>query len=1452
MPGTAEPPAPAAPHVPATEDEIHAAEQQLPDFTGKPLEEPAPAAPTLTPQQMEGMFGGYAKMGDALPVEQKQRMEQLLEGSPDPDGDRAQWANAAYLSQQLGLPIDQIAGNQDAYREDYARQMFHVEQPIDDKEFYGRVGQMYQQRRDERGLLGEAQAKLFDSFRQGEANWRLPFTAALAEMKGKPGYDPARLDLYTHVAQQQWNAWQAAGQHYPQVVEAVGQYLATARKADSRGFGTDQRQRAISALQSVPDEDLDAVMGLAARQQGAAKAPEEGGIVKGAERFGRGVADTAVEGGRGLADLALGTTPGGAASALGDQFLRKAGRKLDQAVAGQFDPDKGSNWLSEGVLSAAEGLPRMLAMFHPAGVVLNLGAFSEEARGHFEDAGVAPDRAGLLGLAASIPLTALMAVNSKVVLGKAATQGMERWMAGNIAGKVGSDLVRGYAKNMAAHLGENTMLLAGATAGQQLTEPAIQSVGKMMDATIPGIKWTGKDGELSKLARATPQTLAQLVPLIALGTGMGMLRSSADAAGLVHNEAALRAMGFPDEAVRAVLDTKDPATAVLELQKAWLGREANPDAVTAMNVQTAAANPGGTASLNTDGTLSAKDAGGNVVGQSATAEGAAQTLDDLKPGETRTPPAAQPLGFLPPGFATANRLMGEAVVGSKNLFNSITTAPKLEGFKKVLNRWVGDRQLATMQTLHDVKNVVRALPDALTREAVSNWIEAGGDRAQLEAWAKASTRLDAKKGYEAALKLTPEQLQVAERLRQWFNDRFTRAEQAGVVEKDSFRENYVTHLVEQPFVGGGPGSNFSGKLGQNFKFSKERSFPNFFEMENAVDDQGHNLGFRAKTKDIAEIMAAYDLELNKSILTRQLMKDLLETKNIAGEPLAVPIKGAISTEGEGAQGNFITNPGIKEVDEKLYKPLDHASLRKWWWIGKDSGGKETFMQGELGLHPDIKEHMENVLGGSGIRKWYNSDGSPLANLGKATVKALDKSNQFVKQNMLGGLSTFHAVHEVKRAGGNIVNPFKLPAIDPNAENTKQAVRSGLMLTGDRDVANFAEGLGAHGSMSMVDRLPVIGKVSEAVSHLTFHELIPRLKMKTWDTLQARNLKTFAKEIAAGTVTEGDVAYLTSHQVNARFGHLNYADMGRNATFQHFLSATTLAPDFWEANIRNYGQAFAGLATGSKVGRQPAIAFAVTAASIWLVSRALNMALNDDRNPHFEDPFAVVADGRRYTMRNEAGDLFNLLRKPSEYISGRLSPMLASLDEWRTGRNWRGEKVNTKDVMEEFAAKIIPMSARWAPGIRQLLEHTTTGSGRTVSPFQEFLSAQGVSVSRHSPLNDAYELAGKWKKAQGDKEDTGTYPVSQYQQLRYALEDGDDEKAKEQVQKLRGTHKGNLAHVNQGFRNSLFNPWTGSEKRDREFKASLDDVDRMKIQIAEDHRRAVWTTYQKLDKSLPNP
>ena len=125
------------------------------------------------------------------------------------------------------------------------------------------------------------------------------------------------------------------------------------------------------------------------------------------------------------------------------------------------------------------------------------------------------------------------------------------------------------------------------------------------------------------------------------------------------------------------------------------------------------------------------------------------------------------------------------------------------------------------------------------------------------------------------------------------------------------------------------------------------------------------------------------------------------------------------------------------------------------------------------------------------------------------------------------------------------------------------------------------------------------------------------------------------------------------------------------------------------------------------------------------------------------------------------------------------------------------------------------------------------------------------MHRASPIKDIYSLASDWKKAQGLPEDRGTYPVSKYQQLRYALEDGNMEKAQEEYRKLKAAGE-TPKKIMLGFVESVNHPFTGSQKSDAAFRRSLPPEKQELYKLAVDVRRKILYRFGALvsQRGLP--
>jgi hypothetical protein len=792
--------------------------------------------------------------------------------------------------------------------------------------------------------------------------------------------------------------------------------------------------------------------------------------------------------------------------------------------------------------------------------------------------------------------------------------------------------------------------------------------------------------------------------------------------------------------------------------------------------------------------------------------------------------------------------------------------PEFTNFRKSVLEWSGRGQQSSQEIHTAQKSIKEAVPDPVRRAAITNYIQAGGDPETLAA--RAATSSDTHKvGYEAAQQLTPEEIKVAEGIKQTYADMRQRATDLGITINEL--PDYVNQLWKQPLMGDFRPSS-GRKLDTSIRFAKQRYHESFYHGEQA--------GLTPQTKDIAQLLPVYINEVNNAINSKQFVASMLEGKAKDGRPLLAST-GMVKTVDDPTTGNpsyfvlpdapgkaaqTVTKPDgtteTKAVDVPTddYRSLDQRALHSWTWRAADENGNPVFVQGDLRVHPEVYHHLKNVLGQSAIREWWNSPSeTPLGTLGKKTAKFLaDDVQQVGKATMLGFLSPFHQVQEGTHAVGHRVNPFfNLPKIDlVNDPAQMDAAQHGLMLLPDRvSAAQFKEGLDGSSKNLMSRGIGKVGDVlakggkagelagapftavkdwSDAYQHYLFHEYIPALKLKTYDHMLERNKARYADELASGDVSESQVKYLSSQQANAAYGHLNYADMGRDQTVMHIMRMFWLAPDFLESRLRFVGQAAKG--TVSANGREQLAAIGTLAAVQWAGSRILNQVIDGD--PHNDDPFAVHAGNRRYVMRSVPEDILSAFSDTRKFVYGRLSPYVGrGLVEGLSGVNYRGEPTTTRQMFRDLVAGTVPLTLQ--PLTRGLSE---TSKDNPVSPLEQFLGSVGVHVSRYSPLSPIHLAAQKWIDANGEKyginKQQAVFPISKYQQLRYALDDGDMDRATAEVKRVMADEHITSHQLVDRVKESLKRPFTGSFRTDRVFRESLDDKGKQLYDAARERQK----------------
>lgn len=796
------------------------------------------------------------------------------------------------------------------------------------------------------------------------------------------------------------------------------------------------------------------------------------------------------------------------------------------------------------------------------------------------------------------------------------------------------------------------------------------------------------------------------------------------------------------------------------------------------------------------------------------------------------------------------RAAAKAVVDTGKAALGDLDIQKLNDRRKAILNWSAKLQRSFGEADAAQRDIRSQVSDPVRREGITNWIQADGDTATLTARRDATTDPTLRKGYQAALDLTPDEIAVAKDVKTAFDALGKRGQQFGVL--DNFRDNYVTQIWN---LRKGPAMGSARTLKDNFRFSRARTFDTYFDGEQA--------GFVPKTKDIAKILPVYLHEMNNVIAARQLVAELSKGVASDGRPLVVPRGVASVVDGPKGEAVLVQPNAMRgKIDTRDYKRLENQpALNDWIWAGKDTAGNPIFEKADLALHPEAYTHLKAILGKSAIKEWYGTRTTTLAQIPKLLVKGLDLAQSETKRTMLGFFAPFHQVQEGTHAVGHRVNPFfNNPKIDlVNNPAQMDAARHGLMLLPDRASANqFMEGFRTSG---LVSRIPGIGDAADWYSHYLFHKYIPGIKFKTYEAILERNNHLYEKELASGQLHPSDVKALSAQQANAAYGHLNYGDMGRNPTIQHIMQLGLLAPDFLEARARFTGQAIKGT-TGAKVGREQLLALATLAVAQAALAYTGAKLTGGEWDP--KSPFEFRNGKRRYTMRSVPEDLVSFARDihqtfekggETPFISNRLNPLLGRTGlQLVKGSDYRGQRTTPIETFKQALTVGIPITLKGAAGklpwVGDMLKPNTP-----LSIPEQLLSAVGIKIQRYSPQTEVYKMADKWRSqstnsklvAQQAERNREVLPESSYKALRQALQNEDLKQAKIEYDKLLPT-KGNARVSGATLINKAMQPgapFTGSKRTENDFLRSLTPEEREIYDAAKKERVELYRAFQRM-------
>lgn len=606
----------------------------------------------------------------------------------------------------------------------------------------------------------------------------------------------------------------------------------------------------------------------------------------------------------------------------------------------------------------------------------------------------------------------------------------------------------------------------------------------------------------------------------------------------------------------------------------------------------------------------------------------------------------------------------------KDFWEMYKNPPIVTNYKQALGEYLKKRTYSSIAVDNFAESVVKNVSKE-KQEAMTNFLEAGGNIAVLQERAALTKDPGLRRGYELAMKLSPEEQAAVNEARAYFDSELDRAIKSGLLEEGI--ENYAYHIFDKSpkkaaelynTIKGGYNSDL---LKANPALVKQRFYATFFDAEQK--------GLLPK-KQLGYVLASYSKALNEAINSRTFIESLATLRAPDGRPYLLKEsvnKGVSKLLGE----EIKVKKGSKLAREYTelgldYKEIPHPALK---------GYKihpillQTY---KPGVAKSGYPNLANILLQSKIRQ--SPAGSKLLNA-VATSKGV----------ILSMIPTpFHQVQTGQHAMFHLRNPLPFKALGLNPHYLRsfdeliqdpiveKLVSRGLMVHSSSALAEFGEGLLGGGKVTEI--VPY----AEKYGRYLFNNYIPRLKMSMGRQAYLNNVERYGKKLSDDQISE-----LSASQANAAFGELNYEWMGRNKTVQDVLKIIAFAPDFLESRLRFVGQAL------SPKGKEQFNALLRMAGTYWFASRIGNHLLHKDEpfqeSLHMEYPFGILYNDHVYSLRSIVGDIEHAKDKPRSFITSRTGPLSIRMGtELLTGRDFLGRKRDFSQQAQDFFATQSPI------------------------------------------------------------------------------------------------------------------------------------------------------------------
>ena len=698
------------------------------------------------------------------------------------------------------------------------------------------------------------------------------------------------------------------------------------------------------------------------------------------------------------------------------------------------------------------------------------------------------------------------------------------------------------------------------------------------------------------------------------------------------------------------------------------------------------------------------------------------------------------------GAGAAVRDLARLRSGALGMVSTYAAPPKWTSLDDAIGKYGYAVERSEMEARAFARDVMRSAPNRLRQEAISRYVQAGGDEALLRQQADQS-KGRFKRIYEAATQLTPEEKAIANQVNTYHDAMLQEAIDAGFLEHGV--QNYMMGVWERenPVTRRIMAEVQLGKFQPNPSFIRQKVFQDYFE--------GEQLGYRPADSRFGYLVAARDIAFKRALAARAMLKAMHEGKASDGRPLVEVSGGGKTIPGSEAPEAYLIYPKLRPEEAADYRSIDHPALRGWKWVTKDEYNEApVFVKGDLLLHPDAYLRVKRMLSGSAFRVQ-----TPLAAVGRFGLGV----STTLKQTLLS-FSGFHQVQEGLHAMFHGVNPFNPRAIDLDDLVTRKLVEHGMVVSPEFGaLENFSEGVQASG---IAGKIPGVGPLLQRYTEYLFQDYIPRLKVAMGKEAFRRNTNRYGHKLS-----EDEIYGLTARQADAAFGMLNrnfLGKFGRDPTLQSVLRLSALAPDFLEARTRFVAQAL------KPYGREQLVAVGIRGAlGMYVTARILNQLLDGD--PHWGRPFEVIVNGRVWRVRSVPGDLEHLVEDPRSFVYYRLNPFYTRTAlEALTGRDQFGRKRSVADQLTDVLknAVPIPLQSLTDQRDRELWESLVQSFGISETQYRSAAAQEALDKARDMmPLGTGTEERREANRVARRLEDRLRNKKATVKELRQAVRSG---------------------------------------------------------------------------------